>query len=343
MSITATPALQEQWLAFRAANPKTRIRDAALQMQVSEGELLAAFTGSCVQRLQQNFQSLMARMPQLGKVMVLTRNEHCVIERKGKFEEVNVTSKHVGTVLGKDIDLRMFFSRWQHGFAVNDDAAAGFKQSLQIFDGQGTAVIKIYPTPETDFSAWAQLQKEFASAEQIQGITVTPAPAPKTYATEINTAEFLSAWDALQDTHDFFPLLAKYTLSRTHALSLAEGRYTRRITNDAVKTLLQSAAASGLEIMVFVGNPGNIEIHTGPVNKIVEIPNWINVMDADFNLHLKTDAIAECWAVEKPSVDGIVTSVEVFDAQGEMIAQFFGKRKPGMPELEAWRELVKTL
>jgi putative hemin transport protein len=47
--------------------------------------------------------------------------------------------------------------------------------------------------------------------------------------------------------------------------------------------------------------------------------------------------------VEKLSVDGVVTSVEVFDTAGEMIVQFFGKRKPGSPELEDWRALTKKL
>lgn len=47
--------------------------------------------------------------------------------------------------------------------------------------------------------------------------------------------------------------------------------------------------------------------------------------------------------VEKPSVDGTVTSVEVFDAVGDMIVQFFGKRKPGNPELKEWRALAAEL
>jgi putative hemin transport protein len=94
--------------------------------------------------------------------------------------------------------------------------------------------------------------------------------------------------------------------------------------------------------MVFVGNPGNIEIHTGPVHNIMEIPGWINVMDPDFNLHLKTTDIAECWVVDKPA-EGGVTSVEVFDEAGEMIVQFFGKRKPGIPELTEWRNLLQQL
>ena len=45
----------------------------------------------------------------------------------------------------------------------------------------------------------------------------------------------------------------------------------------------------------------------------------------------------------KPTEDGIVTAVEVFDADGEIIATLFGKRKPGQPELELWREIVAKL
>jgi putative hemin transport protein len=302
MNATVT-RLKEQWQAFREQHPKTRIRDAANQMQVSEGELVAACIGGTVKHLKNEFPLLIQAMPAVGKVMVLTRNENCVIERKGVFEIVNTENKHVGTVLGKDIDLRMFFSRWKYGFAVDTDDSIGLKKSLQIFDAQGTAIIKIYAVEQTN----------------------------------------LAAWDTLQDTHDFFPLLMKHKLSRVRALELAEGKFARCIGNDCVKTLLEKAAASGLEIMVFVGNPGNIEIHTGPVKKIIEIPNWINVMDEDFNLHLRTDTISQCWVVEKPSVDGIVTSVEVFDGAGEMIAQFFGKRKPGNPELEEWRALTTAL
>lgn len=343
MNATATPSIKDQWIAFREQNPKTRIRDAASQLKVSEGELVAACTGNAVKHIRNEFPALIQRMPELGKVMVLTRNEHCVIERKGLFETINTENKHVGTVLGKDIDLRMFFSRWKFGFAVNDDAATGFKRSLQIFDAQGNAIIKIYPTDLTNITAWEKLEQDFVTAEQPVSITVSPAPAPPVFAQEADAAAFLQEWSLLQDTHDFFPLLMKYKISRVHALEIAAGRFARRVENNCVKTILEDAAKSGLEIMVFVGNPGNIEIHTGPVNKILEIPSWINVMDPDFNLHLKTDGIAQCWVVQKPSVDGVVTSVEVFDAAGEMIVQFFGKRKPGSPELEDWRALTAKL
>jgi putative hemin transport protein len=47
--------------------------------------------------------------------------------------------------------------------------------------------------------------------------------------------------------------------------------------------------------------------------------------------------------VKKPTVDGMVTSLETFDAHGELIAQFFGARKPGIPEKPEWRDLVDTV
>jgi len=341
MSTTLTAGLKEKWIAFRQQNPRTRIRDAARSLQVSEGQLVAACTGPQVIHLQNAFPALLQAMPALGRVMVLTRNESCVIERKGVFEDVRTESRHVGVVVGKDIDLRMFFSKWVYGFAVQDDEALGFKRSLQVFDAQGHAVIKIYTVEGTNLDAWDQLVKDFSAEVQADGINVLPAPAPHVYTDTVDAAAFLQDWSALKDTHDFFPMLMKYKVSRIKALETAEGRFSRRVQHDAVKILLEQAAALELEIMVFVSNHGNIEIHTGTVHKIVEIPGWINVMDPDFNLHLKTDDIRQCWVVEKPSEDGTVTSVEVFDANNEMIVQFFGKRKPGMPELDAWRTLVK--
>jgi putative hemin transport protein len=67
------------------------------------------------------------------------------------------------------------------------------------------------------------------------------------------------------------------------------------------------------------------------------------VLDPGFNLHLREDHIASAWIVRKPTVDGLVTSLELFDADGNVIAMLFGERKPGKPELDQWRALVETL
>ena len=70
---------------------------------------------------------------------------------------------------------------------------------------------------------------------------------------------------------------------------------------------------------------------------------WINVLDAGFNLHLREDRVGHVWIVEKPTADGVVTSLEAFDTQGELMAMFFGARKPGQPERADWRALVQRM
>jgi putative hemin transport protein len=79
------------------------------------------------------------------------------------------------------------------------------------------------------------------------------------------------------------------------------------------------------------------------VHKVFESNGWFNVMDEDFNLHLREAGVATSWVVRKPTTDGLVTALELYDAAGELVAQFFGERKPGKPELPAWRELAETL
>jgi putative hemin transport protein len=98
-----------------------------------------------------------------------------------------------------------------------------------------------------------------------------------------------------------------------------------------------------MNLMCFVSNRGIVQIHTGPVSNITPMGPWLNVMDPTFHLHLRADHIAEAWAVRKPTKDGHVTSVECYDKNGEMIIQFFGKRKEGNVEMAEWRALVEGL
>ncbi len=47
--------------------------------------------------------------------------------------------------------------------------------------------------------------------------------------------------------------------------------------------------------------------------------------------------------MRKPTKDGHVTSIEAYDANSEMIIQFFGKRHEGEAERDDWRFLAENL
>lgn len=336
---TSRAELKERWADYKALNPKTRIRDAAKELNSTEAELVATGIGESATLLEGDFRELLKEVGTLGHVMALTRNDHVVHERKGTYENVSFNN-HVGLVLGPDIDLRMFLGDWKSGFAVHEND----RFSLQFFNSNGDATHKIYLTEKSNKEAYDALVTKYTAVDQEAALVITPKPEKKTeevIEADIDVAAFHEEWLALKDTHDFFTLLRKYKLTRKQALRNAPAGHAYQIKPESMKAVFDAASESQVPIMVFVSNPNCIQIHTGPINKIFVMGPWLNIMDPEFNLHLREDAIDEAWVVKKPSEAGLVTGIELIDKEGTLFNQFFGKRKPGIPELPEWTKLVE--
>lgn len=338
--------LKQQWDELKKEQPHLRIKNAADQLGVSEMELLATQIGTTVTRLTPTFKEILLEIEALGKVMALTRNEECVHERKGVYTGADFSSPHVGLFVGEDIDLRMFMTHWKKVFAVEDHTVRGTNRSIQFFGADGKAIHKIYLTPDSDLDAYVRLVEKYKDANQeaLETAEQQPLNLDEKRDDEIDVESFRKDWEALKDTHDFFMMLKKHGVSRTQALRLAPSDYfAKRIANEKIVEMLELAAKTNTPIMVFVGNKGNIQIHTGPIKKTLWHGGWYNIMDPDFNMHLDMSKIAQTWVVRKPTEDGIVTAIEVFNELGDIIVQFFGKRKPGVSELTEWQEIIKEI
>lgn len=339
--------LRQQWQTLKAQR-QVRARDAAETLGVSEGALIASLIGAEGEaraiRLKNAQADIIKDIPALGPVMALTRNDSCVHEKTGPYLDVSINPGH-GLVLGELIDLRIFPSHWRHAFAVLEEQKEGLRRSIQVFDGTGTAVHKIFQKGKTDAAAFDQLIEKWTSDDQSNEFTaLAPLPKRRDHAdSQIDVSGLRAHWKALQDTHDFFGLLREFDVGRLQALRLAGEEFAYQVKPESLSLALEHAQADGTPIMVFVGNPGCIQIHTGEVKNLKRMGPWFNVLDPDFNLHLREDAIASAWAVFKPTRDGIVTALELFDKDGFCFTQLFGARKPGKPELQPWRDIVAKL
>ena len=344
--------LRERFAAARSSGK--RAKDAAESLGVSEGQAIEVHAGTHhrplkATPLQGSWVEILQALELCGPVMALTRNESTVHEKTGVYQNINATG-HMGLALGEEIDLRLFFSRWHAGFAVLEpanDPKNPPSQSLQFFDAHGVAVHKVFVRAETDRDVFNDIVAQFS--DEKRDYVFTPAP-PKSVPrpdTEVDAAGLLQGWSEMTDTHQFFGLISKFGVERQQAFRLVGGRFTERADLGIVRRLLDESAMDGTSIMVFVSSSGCIQIHSGPVKRVEPMvtptAQWINVLDAGFSLHLREDMIKTAWIVKKPTVDGIVTSVEVFDGAGELMAMFFGSRKPGIPEQQAWRDIAARL
>ena len=329
---------------LKAKRPRERARELALEIGTSEAELLGSRTSEEIIRLEGDWAELIRSLPSLGSVMVLTRNDDCVHEKHGEFNNISIGPGH-GIVLNKDIDLRLFMSHWHFGFAVSEVVASGKRHSLQFFDIDGQAVHKVYLPSDSNLKPYRALVSRFAAPNQTSDLMTHSLPSGRENAPdeELDKDNFLTHWKNLKDTHHFFGMLHEFGVGRRQSMRLAEGKFTRRLANDCLGKLLDNAVKDQTSIMCFVGNPGCIQIHTGVIHKTAIMGHWLNILDKNFNLHLNQNSVESIWAVQKPTSDGIVTSVEIFNKAGNCFCQFFGERKPGKTELSGWREIVANL
>jgi putative hemin transport protein len=344
----AIAQLRSQLATLKAAEPRLRQRQLAERLGISEAELLTLDLGENVVRLAGDWKALLPEIKQMGYVMALTRNEACVHERKGVYDNFTfyAGAHNMGVAVNPDIDLRLFMDEWAYGLAVVMPGRAGKAlYSFQFFNARGEAVHKVFSTPKSDLAAYHELRDRYRGEQEPIVITdrTPPALQEEKPDNEIDVAGFQQAWRDLQDTHHFFGMLKKYGVTRTQALRLAPEGMVTPVDRLAVENMLTAAAETGVSIMCFVHSGGCIQIHTGPVKRLLWHGDWYNVMDPAFNLHLDTTAVAESYVVRKPTEDGIVTSLELFDANGQLIVYFFGARKPGKPELPEWRAIAEAL
>ncbi|GLQ38477.1 hemin-degrading factor [Rhizobium albus] len=325
----------------RAANPSMRERDLAHQLAISEAEFVAAWCGDGVRRIEPDVGRLLAGIGAVGEVMALTRNEDAVHEKIGVYENMQAGAANA-IVLGKDIDLRIFPKQWSHGFAVEKRDGTDVKRSLQFFDAAGDAVHKIHLRPASDVVAYEKLV-DALQREGDEPVAIVPRVPQQRQPRAVGADAVRERWSAMTDPHQFFGLLRTLKLERLDAVDLVGPDFAWPLEGGVLQAMFDGAVAQQIPIMCFVGNRGCIQIHSGPITTVKPMGPWINVMDPTFHLHLRADRVCQLWAVRKPTKEGHVTSLEAYDARGELIIQFFGKRHEGEDERGDWRQLVETM
>lgn len=331
----------DQIRALRAETPKSRARDFAEQHGITEAELVAAFTGWTATAIVADPDRLMPWAARLGEVMALTRNASCVHERVGNYLDYR-TGAFASMVLGPEIDLRIFARHWVHAFAIEEPGEEGPKRSLQIFDAAGDAVHKIHLRARSNHALWPDLIANMRLERQSAALDLSPRrPVDPARGDGAGAPALRTAWERMTDTHQFPGLVKDHGMNRLGAYRIAGTPHAERLEPETVSHALTRAAEAGIPVMIFGGNLGCIQIHGGPIEKIVPMGPWVNVMDSRFNLHLRADHIAEAYAVWKPTRTGDVFSVEAFTAEGELILQIFGYRKD--TPVEPWNALVRSL
>lgn len=340
MTTDLTP---EDIRAARAADAKIRDRDLAEKLGLSEAQLVAAHVGHTVTAVVSHPDQIIHAAASFGETMALTHNESCVHEKTGVYSNYH-PGAHAAMVLTEEIDLRIFPNHWRYAFMVEKETDAGLRRSLQVFDAAGDAVHKVFLRDKATTSSWSAAKAQIALPDQDSTLGVATRQPPEAPKSDVRKLDILrKEWVRMTDTHQFLRLASKLRMNRLGAYRIAGAPLVRPLPPAAINEMFETVRNREIEIMLFVGNRGCIQIHSGPIETLKPMSPWQNIMDPGFNLHLRSDHIAEVWAVEKPTQRGPAFSIEAFDSRGMLIFQVFGLGKEGRDSRPAWRSVVETL
>ena len=343
MTPATTESLREAWASLSSGHARRFARDVAADLSVCEGQLVAAGCGTDVVRLKAHWPEILYELPSLGEVKIITRNDAVVHEKVGSFGNITISGTS-GIVYNGGVDLRLFLGHWHHGFQVTTQTPQGPRLSLQFFDLSGVSVHKVFLTERSDSSAFDALISRYRAEDQSPQMTVTPAGQVDDRPDSLIDIHGLRAhWSALNDVHHFHDMLREFGVGRVQALRLIGEDFARVVPCHTVHETLVRAAHGNVPVMIFVGNAGCIQIHTGLIQQIVEKGEWLNILDSEFNLHVQTAQVPRCWVVRKPSRNGVITTLELYDHHNMNVALLCGERHGSEVEREDWRALLAGL
>lgn len=299
-----------------------------------------------------DIKSFIADLEGLGKVKCITRNSGAICIQEGflknqylnGYREINISAE-AGLILNPGaLDLRIFFKHWVHVFFIEQFRHNQIQKSFQFFSSDGTAMCKIYLTEDScpenlnvilnKYNSKNQTPVFFKKENNIKNVTAVTA--------ETNPKEIDLAWRKMKEVHDFYLLMRKYNLERQAIFDMVGDDLAYKVDKDSLYKILSLGKDKGESLAVFIANKGCVQIYTGKIKLLFEKDGWLNFSNEGVRIHV-TKEISECWVVRKPSEFGFVTSLEVFNLDGEQVIQVYGQRDEGEPERESWRLLINDL
>ena len=294
-----------------------------------------------------HIRKIVLKLRNLGLVECIVRNENAVHEKTGIYENVTLTNT-MGLALNVgELDLRIFASKWAYAIAVKDEMRDPVSYSIQFYDEFGRAIQKVFLRDAEKVGEWQALVDEFRDDNKPSDFPVKPAKEPKNRRLSADElASFHQRWLDLRDVHEFNSVLETFNIDRIAAYEQAPEQCAFKVETNAFENAFNLAKDAGIEIMLFVGNRGIVQIQTGKIHNIVKMHDWLNIMDKkeeNFCLHLNQANLDQLWVVRRPTRDGFITCIEGFDKERETVLIMFGRRQEGDPELEQWTTITKKI
>ena len=335
--------LKQRWQQLVNDNPRTRIRDAAEILDVSEMELLATDMPQKVLMLEGDFKALMQRLTKVGKIMSLVRNDVAVHELSGIYPTLQYSGDPQVGVAMEAIDLCIHFNEYRYAFAVRSPQGKHELRSIQTSDKCGQALQTIYLKNRDHVFLWDEIVEHFTAQQQKPTFDLGSAEPVSRSFVDIDLTKLKQEWQQMQHAQDLSEIIKRLGISQHEAVSFIGQPYNRKVEIQAINQLIEQIKEQAIACSVLVRNKGVTQIYSGRFHKTAAMGAWMNVLDPNFNLHILTSAVEDVWVVKKPTQQGLLTSLEAYDKKGRISLEITPINTSEKQDLTEWHQVLEKL
>tara|TARA_B100000579_G_scaffold430451_1_gene443879 strand:- start:348 stop:1322 length:975 start_codon:yes stop_codon:yes gene_type:complete len=286
-----------KWEKFKSNpdNKKTRIKNAADILEVSEAELLSTEIGENVFYLDiADYDQFFQKFIDIDKIMLLIRSDYVVHEvivdaSKTIFKKDSfiATSKMQTTITEFDSELFtfVFFEKKIH--------AGKELKSFQFFDINGKALIKIFLKGlKTD--KFEEIAQEYHKEYQYEVQKQIYNQNQKNIIRSVNILE------------------KEYNLKNQKIT-------TNEINGSILRYILEGASKSIIPIKIHAFGDKITQNYRGIIKNIVDFGPWINVIDKYFNLHVLENNIKKSIINKYYKTKHSIIIISFFDSNQDKV------------------------
>lgn len=349
----ATHRLYQAFVGVRQAQPALGLKGWSRLLSCSEGELQASRLGQeAVMPLVDVF-SLLYQLAGLGEVEISSFNAAGWARYTGRLAPPDLCLDdpgHLSLQLRSSHQcLQLHMDAFYWGCAVEDQPPeATIQQSLQFFNKAGERFLKVKATQATSQSGWQSLLERFARSEQPGQPLFAVEPEQKNVSAPANLAAFSQEWRLMEAPGQVAQLLKRYQADYLSCLQHLDQKFAREVSLNALFDLLKvvnqlpEADCKPVLEMSFL-TAGCLQRVSGVLQPPRLQHKALCIAYAEGCLHLDPQLLEEAWVVRKPQGDGWVTTLEIFDHQGQLLLQLQEKKPSAQPENLLLRQIFQTL
>jgi len=157
----------------------------------------------------------------------------------------------------------------------------------------------------------------------------------------VDSKAFQDGWLRLRTTEDFHKLIERFGVTDFEALRLAGEIWAARVTPEAFVARLRLLAELELPCTLALGYGDAMNAHRVVIEQVQCRNGCLHLLGDELCFILRKDCMDTAWVVTRPSADGVLISLELYDKEHELVVRLSGQ--PEQRTAAVWQDIIGTL